>query len=318
MPLKTPKFWQSGNMLAFALLPASAVYYAAHKVKTLTASTYDSRLPVLCVGGVVAGGSGKTPTVHALLKLVKENNIFERPVVVTRGYGGALQGPTLVDLEFHSAKDVGDEALLHATYGATIVSRDRVAGAKLAEAMDADVIILDDGLQNPSLKKDLCFLVIDGRNNVGNGLLLPAGPLREPLSDAAAKCAAVVETNGKSGLEYGRPVLSSDIRITSDHDLSQKYHAFCGLGHPAKFFDMLDFFDFTIQGYTPYADHHPYTPQDMEDLLDTAKDARLLTTEKDYVRVPDSYKSKVDVVSIELEFDEPDKVVALIKDGLPK
>ena len=316
MPPKAPAFWRDRNALSLALLPASLIYLAGHRIASMARQSYKSRLPVLCVGGVVAGGSGKTPTVHALLKLINRRGLFSRPVVVTRGYGGELAGPTLVDLEFHSAKDVGDEALLHATYVPTIVAHDRGAGARLAEAMDADLIILDDGLQNQSLEKDLSFAVIDSVSGIGNGLLIPAGPLREPLGEALRKCVAVVETNGKSGHDYGMPILSTATNIISQHDMNTTFHAFCGLGNPDKFFTMLDFHGFSLSGTTAFSDHHPYSARDLEELLNRASGARLITTEKDFVRVPDRFKDRVEVVSIELEFDDPDKVETFLIDGL--
>lgn len=316
MPLKTPQFWRSKNGLAHFLYPLSLLYLFAHKVKEAVAKPYRSDIPVICVGGVVAGGSGKTPVVHALIKIIRENAITQNPVILTRGYGGKLKGPTLVDLKIHTADDVGDEALLHALHAPTIVSANRASGAKLAQAMDADLIIMDDGLQNSAIHKDVSFLVIDTRQGLGNGYLLPAGPLREPLKDALKKCTAVIQTNGKGDLHLPKTTLTTSLRVTSHHDKTQNYVAFAGLGNPDKFKMTLQENQFHLAVFKPFADHHPFTAHDIEKLNRDAGGLPIITTQKDYVRIPPSLRNGIEVLEIEQTFDYPAGIISLIKQGI--
>jgi tetraacyldisaccharide 4'-kinase len=308
MPLKTPRFWQTRGLISYALLPFSAVYRLAHLLKTVLTTSYKSSVPVICIGGIVAGGSGKTPALHALLSLLQKDGIFQNIVILTRGYGGTLKGPTLVDPARHTHHDVGDEALLHATHAPTIVSARRVQGAQLAQAMGADLILMDDGLQNPRLAKTLSLLVLDGQQGTGNGFLLPAGPLREPLASALSKCKAVINVgNGKiDGFTAHR-------KIASHHDKDISYIAFCGLGYPEKFRDTLVQNGFTLKGFESFADHHPYTEHDIKYLRNLAGDARLITTEKDMVRIPPAYREGIDVLAAPLVFDHPEDVLVFVK-----
>lgn len=313
MPHKPPSFWMHKTGMAALLRPFSCLYLAGHRIKTRMTRPYASKIPVLCVGGIVAGGSGKTPIVHAIVALIREKDLFQNPVILTRGYGGDLKGPTLVDPSVHKAKDVGDEALLHAAHAPTIVSRNRAQGAMLAEAMGADLIIMDDGLQNNKLTKTMSFLVVDAQQGLGNGYLLPAGPLREPLTDAAARCAAILYTNGIGHLSAGLPVLTTQRRVVSDHDKSKSYVGFAGLGYPEKFKQTLEENGFTFKGFEFFPDHHPYSAGDIKKLKKTAKDSILITTEKDFVRIPPAQKKGIDVLRIMQIFDQPDEVLDFLK-----
>lgn len=313
MPLKTPAFWSKKNIIAAALRPLSCIYLLGHKIKGALAHPYESNLPVLCIGGIVAGGSGKTPIVHAVIDLIREQGIFENPVILTRGYGGTLKGPTLVDLSVHGAEDVGDEALLHASRAPTIVARHRAQGAMLAEAMEADVIIMDDGLQNNSLKKTLSFLVIDSSQGLGNGYCLPAGPLREPFYDALARCSLIIQTGaeGHALPSSDKPVARAGLHIVSANDHGKTYVAFAGLGHPEKFERTLMADGFKIARFIPFADHHPYSPSDMAAMR--ADGLPLITTEKDFVRIPPGARGGIDVLGISYHFETPQVVVDQIK-----
>lgn len=311
MPPKTPSFWRDRNAIAASLLPFSGLYLAGHKIKTAFAKPYRSALPVLCIGGVVVGGSGKTPALHAILKLFHDHKLFERPVILTRGYGGTLKGPTLVDPEYHKFEDAGDEALLHAYYAPTIICADRADGARLAEAMDADIILMDDGLQNGTLEKTMSILVA---GDMGNGFLLPAGPLREPLSDALKKCACVISTGG--GINTDKPIFKSKLQIISEHDKSIPYYAFAGLGNPKKFKKTLEENGFKLNGFESFADHNPYKSADMERLLQRARGAALITTEKDFVRIPESYRDKIHVLAVAMMIENEDGLLNLLKTEL--
>ena len=310
---ETPKFWKDKGIVAFLLLPFSFLYFWGHTIKTIVSKPYESSVPVICIGGAVAGGSGKTPVLHAILKLIRGEEMFVNPVVLCRGYGGALKGPSLVDPFVHTSSDVGDEALLHARLSPTIISKDRAAGVKLADAMGADLIMMDDGLQNHTVAKALSFLVMDATYKTGNGFMLPAGPLREPFQDALKKCEAIISTNGTLQGEFLKPVLKTTMAITSTHDKTKHYFGFTGIAHPQKFYNTLEEHGFKLNGFKGFPDHHAYSNGDIENLLKMAGTAKLVTTEKDFVRIPESFKDKVDVLTIELFFDNPDHLLSIFR-----
>lgn len=316
MPPKAPAFWTwpGHTIMSRALTPASWIYRAASAMLKRAAKPYKSHLPVLCIGGAVMGGSGKTPVLHALLPLLEQSG-FVRPVILLRGYGGTLKGPTRVDPAIHTASDVGDEAILHAWRAPTIIAADRAAGARMAEAMNADIIIMDDGLQNNSLEKTASVLVYDTLRGAGNGQVFPAGPLREPLSAAAEKCVAIVATGGGARADFpGKPVFETALSITSSHDKAVNYGAFAGIGYPEKFKNTLEQNGFRLTAFVPFPDHHPYSPGDCEMLLRPA--LPLLTTEKDYVRLPENLRARTQAVSIALAFDDEATFSALLKKAL--
>ena len=198
MPLEAPFWWyRRKGALGSALAPLGNLYGRIAEKRFADITPYRSRLPVVCIGNFTAGGGGKTPTAIAIAALLKE--LGAKPAFLTRGYGGASKGPVLVK-QGHSATEVGDEPLLLADASPTMVSADRPAGAKAIEATDASVIVMDDGFQNPSLAKDLSLVVVDGGVGVGNGLIIPAGPLRAPLDAQIARASALIvdRRRGKS------------------------------------------------------------------------------------------------------------------------
>jgi tetraacyldisaccharide 4'-kinase len=310
---ETPSFWSRRGFIAYALLPLSWIYGAARCFLSSMAKPYSADIPVICIGGAVVGGSGKTPVLHAIADLITSQNLYDRPVILTRGYGGELKGPTKVDLEAHDASDVGDEAILHAARLPTIVSRDRAAGARLAQAMGADVILMDDGLQNTSLVKTMSFLVVDGEYGNGNGFLLPAGPLRETFKSAVKKSSAIIVTGGSLNMQADVPVLQTNLQIISQHDKSRYYYGFCGLGRPDKFKKTLVDQGFQLAGFKAFPDHHPYSFPDLFDLLSLAGPHRMITTEKDIVKIPTEYHDRIEVLCISLAFEEPEKIVDLLR-----
>lgn len=309
---QTPKFWQSRNLLAYALLPFSWLYKLGHGLKTKLAKPYKSRVPVICVGGVVAGGSGKTPVVHALVKLAREEMSFENPVILTRGYGGVVQGPSLVDPQIHNYMDVGDEALLHATQAPTIVAKDRAAGLKLAEIMGADLVIMDDGLQNSSVAKTISFAVVDAHYKFGNGYTLPAGPLREPVKWAMKKIDAIILANGDTAIDH-KTVFKTSLQVLSEHDRTRTYTAFAGLGNPEKFKKTLEQNGFKVGDFKAFPDHYPYAPEEIEQLIIQADSNALITTQKDLTRIPAVFWDAIHVLRIGLSFEAPATVCNLIR-----
>lgn len=313
MRLKTPQFWYQDSVWAALLSPLSCVYLIGHKINQAQ-KPYRAKLPVICVGNAVAGGSGKTPAVMALIDLIKQNDIAKNPVILTRGYGGKLKGPVLVDPAQHSYRDVGDEALLLARKAPTIICANRAQGAQFIESLDADLIIMDDGLQNPSLHKDVSLLVV-GANGFGNGKLLPAGPLREPLSDVIDRADAFITVENTSLFE--KPTFTAQIEAPQKLE-SGPYIAFAGLGHPEKFKTTLESLDVDITGWYAFPDHYPYSAQDLQKLMQEAKDknAQLITTEKDHVRIPPAFQKDIGVLPVHMAFENSDSIAVLIKNKI--
>ncbi len=326
MPIKTPSFWYDENekthIAEHLLSPFSYLYNLGRKIDQAGKKPQKIEIPVICVGNITAGGSGKTPTTLALLNLIRKHNLFRSPHILTRGYGGSEKGPTLVS--HHTAAEVGDEPLLLANNAPVVVSADRVKGAALAKDKGADIILMDDGFQNPSLIKDISILVIDGKTGFGNQKLLPAGPLREPVAEALkrAQIAVIIgedKHNVSALIPQNIPIHTATIEVKTENlDKSKPVIAFAGLGRPEKFKNTLENNGFKIAGFYPYADHYPYKNADLEFMLlqTEKKRAALITTEKDIIRVPKQFREHVKTLPITLEFDEEDKLVEFLRNTI--
>lgn len=331
MPVKTPKFWYEyqslgSRLLGAALAPLAALYGLARRVKSGSVTRYDPGIPVLCIGNLVAGGSGKTPTALALCDLVRSEGIAQHPVFLTRGYGGKLRGPVQVDPAIHSAADVGDEALLLARRAPTLLCRDRAEGARIALALGPDLLIMDDGFQNETLKKTLSLVVVDGETGFGNGRLLPAGPLREPVHSGFRRADAFFilgqDRQGIGALMAAdKPVFFASLQAyaTGLPDRARRYVAFAGLGRPEKFRKTLEDLGFTLSGWHPFPDHHPYSLQEINRLEREARahDAALMTTAKDAVRIPPGILSvPLAILPVGIEVAQRDSLVSFLKRAL--
>jgi tetraacyldisaccharide 4'-kinase len=280
---------------------------------------YRSRLPVICVGNFTAGGGGKTPTAIAVAKLLAE--LGAKPAFLTRGYGGTSAGPIPVT-DGHSADEVGDEPLLLAAAAPTLVSADRAAGAKAIEGSEASVIVMDDGFQNPSLAKDLSLVVVDAAAGIGNGLIMPAGPLRAPLEAQLVRAGAlvVIGDGGRAArliedfTRQGKKVLKARMAPRQDKRWLGVLPVigFAGIARPEKFFATLRDNGARLIDARAYPDHYRYSERQARSLLKEAKDynAMLVTTEKDYVRLPDDedsargelkHRSRPFLVAVEFE-----------------
>ncbi|MCB1507502.1 MAG: tetraacyldisaccharide 4'-kinase [Hyphomicrobiaceae bacterium] len=308
------------DALATVALSPLGLAYGLVASRRLKSEGAKAPVPVICVGNPVAGGAGKTPTALALARMLREAGA--RPVFLSRGYGGAITRPHHVDPAHDSAFDVGDEALLLARSGPSVIAADRVAGAALA-AEYGDVIVMDDGFQNPSLQKDLSLLVIDRLQGLGNGLPLPAGPMRAFLSPQMARADAVILI-GESGTpnraspavreaaRRAKPVFSA--RFTAplpERCLSRPLIAFTGIGRPQKFLETVTSGGGTVVGFRPFGDHHVYMAGDAERLMAEAEreNALLVTTEKDAVKLAghpklDELAARVIVVPGQLSFED--------------
>ena len=297
MRLEAPFWWyRERGALASALAPLGRLFGRLAERRAARVTPYRSRLPVICIGNLTAGGGGKTPTALAVAALLGE--FGARACFLTRGYGGTSEGPLLVRKE-HSASEVGDEPLLLAEAAPTIVSADRVAGAKAIEATEASVIVMDDGFQNPSLVKDLSLIVVDAGVGLGNELIMPAGPLRAPLDAQLGRADALVVIGSghkTASLADAFKALSKPVftaRIVSRQDSRWlrvlPVIGFAGIANPQKFFATLGTNGAGLEEKRAFPDHYRYTNRKAAALLKLAKDrkAMLVTTEKDWVRLPD-------------------------------
>ncbi len=315
--MRAPEFWQHHGILPRLLSPLAALTTRL-TARRVARPGMTSPIPVICVGNATVGGSGKTILVRALLARYRARGI--PAFALTRGYGGRLPGPLEVDPTRHSAADIGDEPLLLAASAPTIVARDRAAGARLAIAAGAARLIMDDGLQNPDLRKTLSFLVIDGGSGFGNGRVLPAGPLREPIEAAAARCACAVligadTSAARAALPTSLPILTAHIAAISPVPLANlRVVAFAGIGRPAKFFDSLRGLGADLVATLSLPDHHRYSHADCAHLAGLAAQhqAVLVTTEKDQVKLSDPFRQACIVVKAELVFDALDQLDDLL------
>ena len=326
--MREPGFWHGPASLNSHLLKPLGALYGAVAARRLQRRGLNAGIPVLCVGNYHVGGAGKTPTVLALAKLLRE--LGETPVVLSRGYGGQLRGPVRVDPGRHAASDVGDEPLMLAAHLPVVVSRKRADGVPLARAQGASVILMDDGFQSPAIVKDASLIVIDSERGLGNGQVFPAGPLRAPLQpqlartdaliivgDGAAAAAVAAEIAGQ-----GKPVLRARLRPDEAQVASlrgKRVLAFAGIGDPTRFFNTLRASGIDVASQRAFADHHPYSQGEIESLITEAKrdGLTLVTTEKDLARLRDKAQPIVPF-AVTLEFDDPALLRKFVADRLFK
>lgn len=327
--MKAPDFWRAdtnASLIPALLRPLSWIYRGLDRLNRSLQTTKHVGIPVLCVGNVVAGGAGKTPVAIAIAKFYLSKGL--KPHFLSRGYGGSLNGPVRVDLDVHTFAEVGDEPLILAETAPAWVSRDRVKGAEAAKATGADIIIMDDGFQNPGLYKDLSLLVIDGDYGIGNGNMLPAGPLREPLESALSRAQAVVQVGGPPGVlsalgpKREMPLFKTYLvpDTTAKVVSSERVVAFAGIGRPEKFYDSLRRAGCEVVESFSFADHHVYTEDEMMKMVEraTSQDAALVTTRKDFMRLSGEARLMVTVFDIELSVESPRTFQEFLSSILPE
>jgi len=321
--MRTPKFWRGGpSFIAALLAPLGIGYRAGNALRRRFVKPWRAPVPVICVGGIVAGGSGKTPAAIALVEFLKRAEI--RPHVISRGYGGSLakeRAARRVDPTRHTASEAGDEALLLAAHAPTWVCRDRQEAARAAHEAGADALILDDGFQDPSLVKDLSLLVVDGTYAFGNRRIIPAGPLRETVASGLGRADAVVLVGENiSGVTASIPAAIPVLRAVivpgegSEQLAGRNVVAFAGIGQPEKFFRTLEELGCRIRARHEFADHHRYEQREIEKLVAQAaqKEAVLVTTAKDAVRLPEELRARVRVLPVTLAFRDEDALARLL------
>ena len=311
--MRAPDFWRHRNWQARLLSPLGMLYGLSVALKTRAG--FAPGVPVVCVGNLTAGGTGKTPIAIAIADALRARG--RKPFFLTRGYGGSEGGPAMAS-RAHSAAVMGDEALLLARHVQTVVAKDRAAGARLAVAKGADAIVMDDGHQNFALHKTLSLVVVDAQTGFGNGFMIPAGPLREPVAKGLARADAVVLVgDGNPGLgSFAGPVLRARLVADGGAFAGQQLFAFAGIGRPEKFIASLEAAGAIIAGSCFFDDHHAYAEEEIEQLKAIAGETMLVTTEKDFVRMSVAQRAGIRVLKVAAVFDDPGALGRLL-DTLP-
>jgi tetraacyldisaccharide 4'-kinase len=324
-----PAFWyRPSSLLSRLLMPLGAVYGAV-AARRLAREGIDAGIPVLCVGNYHAGGAGKTPTVLALVNLLRDAG--EAPIVLSRGYGGKLRGPVKADPGRHAASDVGDESLMMAQTVPVVVARDRAGGVALARSQGASVILMDDGFQNPAITKDASIIVIDGDRGLGNACVFPAGPLRAPLppqlartdvliivGDGTAADAVAASITTQGGLVLRAHLTPNESSVAALR--GKRVLAFAGIGDPDRFFRTLRAAGVEVVVEKAFADHHPFLDSEIEALITQAKrdGLTLVTTEKDLARLDRKRLPDVVPFAVTLRFDDEANLLRFVTDRLFK
>ena len=323
--MRAPKFWQNKNSkLARFLNPLGRIYSFFVMRRLRKNNPYQAKMPVICVGNLSVGGVGKTPVCLALGNYLRQKD--KKFYFLNHGYK-ARQQSVLVDVHAHSAVDVGDEALLLALTAPTIVDSARARGAQLAEKLKADLLIMDDGFQNPTLVKTLSFIVVDGTLGFGNERVLPAGPLREPVLTGLKRADALVLVGKDTwGVKNYLKQNGVDLPLLKGHFVqdesalttlkNKSVGAFAGIGHPDKFFKMLEQNGIQLKTTKYFPDHYFYTRFDIEDMRKENPDLIWATTTKDWVKIPPEMRTNIVAVTGHFEFDNPEKLDQLMKEVL--
>ncbi|MEO0328931.1 MAG: tetraacyldisaccharide 4'-kinase [Pseudomonadota bacterium] len=328
-----PFWWKRPGIQAIFLAPVGYIYGKIAGSRMNVPPSFLPSVPVICIGNFIIGGAGKTPTVELLTKDVIERGM--RPGILTRGYGGAIKNATIVRLDKHNSKDVGDEALLHASQTMTVVSADRPSGAKLLVENGCDLILMDDGFQNPSISKDYCLVVVDSNRGLGNGMTFPAGPLRVPFGEQLRYANGVLfigESKQSDKVirrtaKLGRSTFHAEIRERNGHEFDGKeVFAFAGISDPEKFYFSLSRAGAEIKDRQSFGDHHYFTDEECNELLQTASSKNLVpvTTTKDRARLRGMGEAQQRLhnaskaLEIELVPEHPDMLNIVIETALKR
>jgi len=310
--LKAPKFWylKRDTYLSNSLYPLSLIFRLGTKLRSIISKEKNSELPIICVGNIVVGGAGKTPVSLKIGKILLKSGYS--PHFVSKGYAGIEKNNTLVK-PWHSAQSVGDESLLLSEIAPTWIGINRNQSFKLAKEKGADCIIMDDGFQNPTIKKDFSIIVINGEQEFGNTRVMPSGPLRESINRGLSRTNLIIVIGNiseklKNKIPSKIPLFKASFAINNENKIfkGQKITAFAGIAYPEKFFNSLRNQGAKIVKEIIYPDHHIFVENDLLDLAEHANKSQsiLVTTKKDYVRIPKIYRSLVNTLEGEIEFED--------------
>jgi len=321
-----PFWWERSDWRAAALWPVSAIYGAVASYRMRVAPRQKFDVPVLCIGNFTVGGTGKTPAAIAFARAARA--MLLEPGFVTRGYGGSLFAPHVVDPRHDAARKVGDEALLLAAHGPVAVTPNRAAGVKLLTEQGCDLIIMDDGFQSAKIHIDFALLVVDAARGLGNGHVIPGGPLRAPLLEQLRRADGILKMGEGEAADKvvrlasraNKPVFEAETRVVSGDLAGRRMLAFAGIGNPARFYETVRQLGAEIVHTRDFPDHHIFSAEDIEDLtaLAAKEGLDLVTTEKDAVRLLHGSKAelafhaKLTVVRIETIFaidDTPRRII---------
>lgn len=322
-----PFWWERPDWRACVLAPAAWIYGAVARRRLLGSIPPKVAAPVLCIGNFTVGGAGKTPTAIAFASAAKAKGL--KPGIVSRGYGGTYSGLHLVDPERDPAKLVGDEPLLLARHAPVALSADRFKAAQHLLELGCNFIIMDDGFQSARLDVDFALLVVDSTRGIGNGKVIPAGPLRAPLRDQMTKTGAVLIIGNGDAADFvirqaaraARPIYQAQLVPSSQAVVAdRRWLAFAGIGNPDKFFASVVEAGGEVAKTRSFPDHYPYTAEDVRELIDMADKSRLglITTAKDQVRlatmigVSNDLLDRIAVLDVELKFNRGDAVDTII------
>ena len=315
--MRAPDFWTRRDWRSRLVAPLGWFYGTSVAWKAVHAKPLQPGIAVVCVGNLGVGGTGKTPIAIEIARVLAARG--HTPFFLTRGFGGRLRGP-IEATQDDRAVDVGDEAILLACAAPIIVARDRREGAKLAFGRGADVIVMDDGHQNFALAKDLSLVIVDGEAGFGNGHVIPAGPLREPVQQGLARADAVVVVGeGTPPLAgFSRPVLRAHLTLEDADIAGRRMVAFAGIGRPGKFFQSLMNLGANLLATQSFADHHVYSAGEIARLRAKARtlNAELVTTEKDFVRLTHAEREGIRAMPVRAVFDDTAALDRLL-DSLP-
>ncbi len=325
-----PFWWRESGWRAGALAPMSFIYGAVAERRMRGAPRDKAALPVICVGNFTVGGSGKTPVAMAIAQAALR--LGRKPGFLTRGHGGSVREPHLVDLGSDDSAKVGDEPLLLAAHAPVAVARDRAAGARLLDARGCDFLIMDDGFQSARIHMDYALILVDAGYGVGNGRVLPAGPLRAPLAGQVSFADAVLRVGEGNAADpvlraasaMGKPIFEASVMARDRERLAgRRFLAFAGIGHPEKFFQTLRRAGAIVAETRPFPDHHPYSRHDLEVLLSQASHMKLdvVTTAKDAVRIEglgalSDWLAGIETLEIDVVFEPAGTPATLVEETL--
>ena len=318
--LKAPKFWyiKKDTYLSFILYPFSFIFRLGTKIRNITGYANKSSLPIICIGNIVVGGAGKTPVALKIGKILLKAGY--NPHFISKGYAGIIKTNTLVE-SWHSPKSVGDESLLLSKVAPTWIGINRNESIKLAAHQGSDCIIMDDGFQNPSIYKDFSIIVINASQEFGNKRVMPAGPLRESIKRGLSRTNLVIVIGDvtdylQKTIPNHIPIISAKFNINNENKIfkGQKITAFAGIAYPEKFFTSLREQGAKIVKEITYPDHHIYDENDLLSLAETANKTQsiLVSTQKDFVRVPKSYRSLVNTLDGEIVFENKNLIQEIL------